>query len=198
MEGNERRWNTTWLHQNGALRMAAANDAYEKASLENICRTSMAHEVVSAADGRRHWPQMNWDGLTWGVHEKEAGYLLARRSCQAVMEGFLAENGLYVQASVQPGELAAFPADIYVFACGPWLGELFPDVLGTVITPTRQETFTSVRRPATRGSTMIASQLGLTTAPCISMASRATSGADSRWLKTRLAKRSTPRTVNAR
>src|SRR5436190_10003507 len=57
------------------------------------------------------------------------------------MEGFLAENGVYVQASVQPGALAAFPADVYVFACGPWLGELFPDVLGALITPTRQETF---------------------------------------------------------
>jgi len=138
---NEQRWNTKLLHQNGVLWMAAANDTYEKASLENICRMGMAHEVISAAEGRRRWPQMNWDGLTWGLHEKEAGYLLARRSCQAVMEGFLAENGVYVQACVQPGELASFPADVYVFACGPWLSELFPDVLGARITPTRQETF---------------------------------------------------------
>src|SRR5204862_2933363 len=74
---NERRWNTRLLHQNGALWMAAANDAYEQASLENIRRMGMAHEIVTADEGRRRWPQMNWDGLTWGVHEKEAGYLLA-------------------------------------------------------------------------------------------------------------------------
>jgi glycine/D-amino acid oxidase-like deaminating enzyme len=30
-------------------------------------------------------------------------------------------------------------ADRYVFACGPWLGELFPEVIGDRITPTRQE-----------------------------------------------------------
>ena len=101
----------------------------------------MAHEVISAPEGRRRWPQMNWDDLTWGLHETEAGYLLARRSCQAVMEGFLAENGVYVQACVQPGELAGSPADVYVFACGPWLSELFPDVLGARIMPTRQEIF---------------------------------------------------------
>jgi glycine/D-amino acid oxidase-like deaminating enzyme len=33
----------------------------------------------------------------------------------------------------------AFPADAFIFACGPWLGRVFPDVLGKRIFPTRQE-----------------------------------------------------------
>jgi glycine/D-amino acid oxidase-like deaminating enzyme len=32
-------------------------------------------------------------------------------------------------------------ADQYVFACGPWLGRLFPDIIGDRIRPTRQEVF---------------------------------------------------------
>ena len=32
-------------------------------------------------------------------------------------------------------------ADQYVFACGPWLGKLFPDVIGSRILPTHQEVF---------------------------------------------------------
>jgi glycine/D-amino acid oxidase-like deaminating enzyme len=32
-------------------------------------------------------------------------------------------------------------ADAYVFACGPWLGHLFPDVIGERVRPTRQEVF---------------------------------------------------------
>jgi len=32
-------------------------------------------------------------------------------------------------------------ADRYVFACGPWLGKVFPDVMGDKIRPTRQEVF---------------------------------------------------------
>jgi sarcosine oxidase len=32
-------------------------------------------------------------------------------------------------------------ADIYVFACGPWLGKLFPDTIGDLIQPTRQDIF---------------------------------------------------------
>jgi glycine/D-amino acid oxidase-like deaminating enzyme len=32
-------------------------------------------------------------------------------------------------------------ADKYVFACGPWLGKLFPKPLGKVILPTKQDIF---------------------------------------------------------
>ena len=32
-------------------------------------------------------------------------------------------------------------ADQYVFACGPWLGKIFPEVIGKLIHPTRQEIF---------------------------------------------------------
>ena len=32
-------------------------------------------------------------------------------------------------------------ADQYVFACGPWLGKLFPETIGNRIRPTRQEVF---------------------------------------------------------
>jgi glycine/D-amino acid oxidase-like deaminating enzyme len=32
-------------------------------------------------------------------------------------------------------------ADIYVFACGPWLGKLFPDAIGDLIQATKQDIF---------------------------------------------------------
>src|SRR5207245_143122 len=35
----------------------------------------------------------------------------------------------------------ALAADDYVFACGPWLGQIFPDVVGPRVSPTRQEVF---------------------------------------------------------
>lgn len=36
---------------------------------------------------------------------------------------------------------SALKADHYVFACGPWLGKIFPDEIGSLIRPTRQEVF---------------------------------------------------------
>src|SRR5260370_25595025 len=84
----------------------------------------------------------------WG---REAGYLFARRACEHVLEGFIAEGGTYRQGAVHSpvtvgrsdsreiatdaGRLAA---DAFVFACEPWLGRLFPDVAGNHVTPTRQ------------------------------------------------------------
>jgi sarcosine oxidase len=32
-------------------------------------------------------------------------------------------------------------ADQYVFACGPWLGKLFPETVGNLIRPTKQDVF---------------------------------------------------------
>jgi glycine/D-amino acid oxidase-like deaminating enzyme len=43
------------------------------------------------------------------------------------------------QLELSNGEHLA--ADQYVFACGPWLGNLFPDVIGKSIRPTRQEVY---------------------------------------------------------
>jgi glycine/D-amino acid oxidase-like deaminating enzyme len=71
-----------------------------------------------------------------------------------VLDGFVAEGGEYRQLAVQQpapsgGELASvmlsdgsrLTADSFVFACGPWLGSLFPDVIGARVRPTRQEVF---------------------------------------------------------
>jgi glycine/D-amino acid oxidase-like deaminating enzyme len=51
-----------------------------------------------------------------------------------------------VRAPVANGEISTasgvrLSAGTFVFACGAWLPKLFPDVLGDVITPTRQELF---------------------------------------------------------
>jgi glycine/D-amino acid oxidase-like deaminating enzyme len=32
-------------------------------------------------------------------------------------------------------------ADIYIFACGPWLGKLFPATIGDLVQPTKQDIF---------------------------------------------------------
>jgi glycine/D-amino acid oxidase-like deaminating enzyme len=39
------------------------------------------------------------------------------------------------------GDGTRLEADAFVFACGPWLPSLFPDVVGTNLTATRQEVF---------------------------------------------------------
>jgi len=115
----------------------------------------VAFEELAAPEVARRYPQINSEGVRWVIFERDGGYLTARRACAAVLEGFLAEGGEYrqlaAQGPVQPqaGELAAvtlsdgstLTADRFVFACGPWLGSLFPDAIGDRVRPTRQEVF---------------------------------------------------------
>jgi glycine/D-amino acid oxidase-like deaminating enzyme len=152
---HERRWRQQFYHGIGVLWMAHSDDAYEKAALPLLRDAGVAFEELTAAEVARRYPQINNEAVGWAIFERDGGYLTARRACAAVLEGFLAEGGEYrqvaVQAPVQPraGELAAvtlsdgstLTADRFVFACGPWLGSLFPEAIGDRVRPTRQEVF---------------------------------------------------------
>jgi sarcosine oxidase len=123
-------------------------------SLLRMRSLGVKFEMISNAALRRRYPQLNADGFDYGVLEPDAGYAFARRSCRAVAEAFAAEGGVYRAAAVAPveGERGSLrrvklqdgvpiEADAFVFACGPWLPKVLPDVLGGLIRPTRQELF---------------------------------------------------------
>jgi glycine/D-amino acid oxidase-like deaminating enzyme len=70
------------------------------------------------------------------------------------VEVFVAHGGKYRLAAVLPDGLESAPlrrlilsdgsqlkADYYVFACGPWLGKLFPKTIGDLIRSTKQDVF---------------------------------------------------------
>jgi sarcosine oxidase len=86
--------------------------------------------------------------------EPEAGYLTARAACELVRETFVREGGEYRQAWARPGATvgarmssvslsdgSTLAADRIVFACGPWMAQVFPEVIGRRIVATRQEVF---------------------------------------------------------
>jgi glycine/D-amino acid oxidase-like deaminating enzyme len=151
---NEARWKKTLYTRTGALFMVADSGEFVRSSIPLLREFGFEYEEIPTAEARRRYPQVDFAGIEWTLLEKEAGYLLARRSCADVLEGFLAEGGAYRETMVTPGEITGgrlagvtlsdgerLTADAYVFACGPWLPKLFPDVLGGRIEPTRQEVF---------------------------------------------------------
>ncbi len=150
---NEQRWNLKLFFRSGALRMAATDDSYERAALPLLKEAGLRFEKLSSADCAKRWPQINFEDISWSIYEPDSGYLAARRGCEAVLNAFLKEGGQYRQAQATPGPITAnrmqgisippgeiLNADYYVFACGPWLGKVFP-FLAPIITPTRQEVF---------------------------------------------------------
>jgi monomeric sarcosine oxidase len=152
---HELRWRRQLLHRSGVLWMATTtDDEFERSSLAALREASIAYEELSAKEVGERWPQINVEDVRWAIHEPESGFLMARAACQAVLEGFLAEGGEYKQVAVLPHDLetglrdgltlsdgSKLSADQYVFACGPWLGKLFPQTIGDRIRPTKQEVF---------------------------------------------------------
>src|SRR5258707_2831711 len=149
----EHRWNVKLFFRSGALRMAGADDSYERAALPVLQQAGVRFEKLSTAECAKRWPQINFEGVSWSVYEPDSGFLAARRACEAVLNAFLKLGGEYRQAYVTPGPIVSSrmdgvtldqgelrKADFYAFAPGPWLGSVFP-FLAQSIVPTRQEVF---------------------------------------------------------
>ena len=141
------------LHPVGVVFFFQRMESYVTQSIEVHRELKIPLETLDRAELRRRYPQMSWDGVEIALYESHCGALMARRAVQTLVQEFTAAGGEYRQAqvavpqsngllksvSISSGE--ALAADRFVFACGPWLPKLFPEVLGGRIFPTRQEIF---------------------------------------------------------
>jgi glycine/D-amino acid oxidase-like deaminating enzyme len=120
------------FHRTGVLWIARPDDP----TAAMLARAGVPHEILDAPQLAARYPQMRIeDPCVRGVLEPESGALMARRAVAAVVEDAVRAGVEYVTGSAPPLE------GIRVFACGPWLPKLFPELLGNRIRPTRQEVF---------------------------------------------------------
>jgi glycine/D-amino acid oxidase-like deaminating enzyme len=152
---HDAKWPCGFFRKTGALWIFGADDSFGRASAAALRALDMPIEELTPQDAARRFPQIAFDdSVKSAMWEPEAGYLFARRACEHVLERFIAEGGTYRQTAVrspvtvgssEPREIVTdagtLAADAFVFACGPWLGRLFPDVVGNNVTPTRQEVY---------------------------------------------------------
>jgi glycine/D-amino acid oxidase-like deaminating enzyme len=142
-----------FYRRTGVLWMTAADDSYVTQSLPFLRASKLEYDQLDPHAAVKRWPQINFDGVRHVFFEHEGGFLLARQACDAVAREVVRIGGRYRQiavASVKPdgrrpnvslSDGTRLDADSYVFACGPWLGRLFPDVIGPRVKATRQEVF---------------------------------------------------------
>jgi glycine/D-amino acid oxidase-like deaminating enzyme len=149
------RWGRTIYHRTGAMWLASGgDDSFEEASIGALERANLEYDKLGPDEASHRYPQINFEGVKWVIYEHDAGFLSARVACELVLKE-LVRNGVdfhiahskpgliqdRVMTGVELSDGSTLTADQYVFACGPWLGTLFPDVLGHLIKPTRQEVF---------------------------------------------------------
>jgi monomeric sarcosine oxidase len=141
------------LHRTGILWIANEADAYTKASRETLDRLGVPHETLNHSELERRYPQVRFRPASWGLFEPRSGVLLARRAVAAVAEAAWSDGVDYINemaitpsakgkvSSVKTSSGREIHAGEFVFACGPWLGKVFPDLLGSRIFTSRQEVF---------------------------------------------------------
>ena len=137
----------------GVLWLAGTDDSYARASLPFLRDLQLECEELEPAVAANRWPQIHFEVVSKVYFEHEGGYLLARLACEAVARELVRIGGAYRQAAVvsvrtnggrpdvRLSDGSTLDADRYVFACGPWLGRLFADVIGWRVRSTRQEVF---------------------------------------------------------
>ena len=131
----------------GILWLGHDRDPYCKATLATLERLGINHERLDHDELARRFPQISLGRVTWGMLEPDSGILLARRAVRAVAAQARAIGVDYREAAIASpttGSIRTISgeeivAHRYVFACGPWLPKLFPELLGNRIHVTRQE-----------------------------------------------------------
>ena len=148
------RTDPTLFRETGVLWMARDRDPLTTSTLATLARLGIPHERLSRPDLESRWPQVDLGAVTWAIYESASGVIMSRRAVAAVVRDAEREGVRYVTAAVKPPAARARPGRVeavitqahetigggtFVFACGPWLPKLFPDLLDGRIVPTRQE-----------------------------------------------------------
>ena len=129
------------FHRTGVLWMAREQDPYSLNTLATLEKLGVRFEKLSRADLEKSYPQFDFGPITWGMLEPDSGAIMARRSVQRVVEAAVDAGVDYRIEKVEAQRKPDVVAGTFVYACGPWLAKLFPDLLQDRIHPTRQEVF---------------------------------------------------------
>src|SRR6202162_5238582 len=145
------------FHKTGVLWLVSKNYARLNEMTAGLTRCKGPLESLGSSAIAQRYPQFSSQDLSSGILESESGVLMARRAVSEVVECALSLGVEYRPAQVTPpfeghtrgGSIGAIStsdgerisAGQFVFACGAWLGKVFPEILGPRIFPSRQEVF---------------------------------------------------------
>jgi sarcosine oxidase len=141
------------FHETGVLWLAGQDDTPLRQTIATLTRCGVPFEEMDCGELKKRYPQVGLDDVSRGILEPQSGVLMAKRGVAAVVQDSIRAGVEYrvaeivtpaggkrlESAATRGGERIA--AGQFVFACGAWLGKIFPDVLGARIFTTRQEVF---------------------------------------------------------
>jgi len=144
-------WGVTIALPTGRITLAKEPSTSMRRAQAIFDKLGVPYEYLDADEIRRRWPGFGPEGLVMGLYEPEAMALRANTACQVVAEAVQRAGGKVIVGRVQAprgtgridsvaldnGDTLA--GDVFIFACGPWLPKLFPELLGGRIRVLRRD-----------------------------------------------------------
>lgn len=153
-KAREDEWGIKLLLPTGRLLLASEWTDSLKATERVLDKLGVETEVIRHDELARRYPQMRPEGIEFALFEPSAAVLMARAGCRAVAEALVRKGGHLAIARAEPGRRSrnrlesvtlstgeTLTASQYVFACGPWLPKVFPDVMEKKLFVPRRDVF---------------------------------------------------------
>ncbi len=129
-----------FFYTTGDLILRPEMEPYLERTMALWDELGIEYEQPSMDDVAREFPQIRSDDMTVALYEPQAGVVRARRVMESVAQVFQREGGTITIGRAAPGTVAAgrladiqvdghgsISADIFQWACGPWLSKVLPN-----------------------------------------------------------------------
>jgi sarcosine oxidase len=139
------------IFPNGSLHPISEEQAKTQRAVFD--KLNVPYEMLKPEEAAYRWPQLGFSDISLLILEKKAGVVKARESMIAVSEAFQKKGGTLRTGFAELGTSSSgrldtilvdkqpVPAGAYVFACGPWLPKVMPQVMGNRILVPRREMY---------------------------------------------------------
>jgi glycine/D-amino acid oxidase-like deaminating enzyme len=125
----------------GMAWFALQDDGWEAASERTLVGQGIPVERLDVATAARLFPSFRGDDLAFVLLEPEGGVLRAERSMRTLAAQAASHGARIVRGRASPDGAAValedstrLEGDLVVWACGPWLTKLFPDLVSLKVT----------------------------------------------------------------
>jgi sarcosine oxidase len=125
----------------GMAWFAHRDDGWEAASERTLAAQQIPVERLDIASATSLYPSFRGEDLAFVLFEPEGGVLRAERSMRTLAAQAVSHGARIVRSRASPDGAAVvledstrIEGDVVVWACGPWLPKLFPDLVSLRVT----------------------------------------------------------------
>lgn len=154
----EKEWDKPIIYSTGRLTLGDRKYREEALKVQKDLKAfGIVGEVLDHDELNYRYPQINIEGIETGLYfSGGAGgsTVMARESCHAVADAFVKGGGKLKIAQAKPGNHSSggmefidlgngekIKAEKYIFACGPWMAKVFPEIFAPRLKVFRREVY---------------------------------------------------------